>query len=386
MKTKPTKKSERPLVTILVPVYNEERTIKVILEKVLKLPIDNYEVLVVNDASKDKSADIIDRVAKKHKSKHVALSVFTHPRNRGKGAGIKTGLKHAKGRYFVVQDADSEYEPKDIVKVLNAAVKDKRPVVYGSRFLGSIKNMPKPNYYANRFYNILLRVLYGVRMTDMHTCYKMVDTDLMQSLNMSANGFDYATELIGKLLKRKTPIYEVPISFNGRNKSQGKKINYKDGIDCTYKIISFRFTNRLSTESEFEKFMLLVRFGLVGVLGFVCNFTILKLINDYAGVALIPSEIIAAIVALNVTFVAHDQWTYKQFHAESKMKLPLYKRYFVYTASNAFSSVMTVVLFGLLNKALHRLPALALAALVSMVWNYFMNKLIIWRRRGVSND
>lgn len=246
MVTTPSKsKTKNPKLSIMVPVYNEEETIEKILRAVTSLPIDNYEVIVVNDASGDKSLTIIETFAKSFKSPKVQLRVESHPKNRGKGAAIKTALTKARGQYFVVQDADLEYDPRDIPPLLTAALANNREAVYGSRFMGSIDGMPKPNYWANRFYNFMLRRLYDTQITDMHTCYKMVRTPLLQELKMSSEGFDYATELISKLLRRGVDVHELPISFKGRTKKQGKKIDYKDGIECTYKLVQFRFSKKI---------------------------------------------------------------------------------------------------------------------------------------------
>lgn len=235
------KKQLSPLLSILIPVYNEEATIGSVLQRVTDLPIERYEVIVVDDASKDKSKDIIDEFSKVFTSNTVSLKVLYHLKNRGKGAGIKTGLEHAQGQYFIIQDADLEYDPFDIPPLLERALTHDLAVVYGSRFLGNSESMPKPNYYANRFYNFILRRLYDTSITDMHTCYKMVRTDVIRDLKMTSEGFDYATELVSKLLRRGYSIEELPISFKGRTKLEGKKIGVRDGIDCTYMLIKYRF-------------------------------------------------------------------------------------------------------------------------------------------------
>jgi glycosyltransferase involved in cell wall biosynthesis len=242
MKNSPTKKNSKVLLSILVPVYNEEKTLERMLDRVTSLPIDSYEVIVVNDASRDKSAIIIDAFIKKFRNPNVKIQVHTHPKNKGKGAGIQTGIKNATGEYFVIQDADLEYNPKEIPKLLEEAMRNNRPVVYGSRFLGKIEDMAGANYQANRFYNLLVRTLYRTNITDMHTCYKMVKTELIRELKMTSDGFDYAPELVSKLLKRNIEIYEIPISFKGRTKKQGKKIGYKDGVECTISLIKYRFS------------------------------------------------------------------------------------------------------------------------------------------------
>ncbi|HUD10521.1 MAG TPA: glycosyltransferase family 2 protein [Candidatus Saccharimonadales bacterium] len=236
-----TEHSSKPLLSILVPVYNEEATIKEIIEKITSLPIKNYEVLIVDDKSKDKSKEIIEKFSQKFNKPNVKLKILTHDKNSGKGAGIKSGLELAKGEYFIIQDADLEYDPADIPDLLKSAIEDDHTVVYGSRFMGKIQGMPLANNYANRLYNFLLRRLYNTSITDMHTCYKLVNTKLMLDLEMSSEGFDYATELISKLLRRSVAIHEVPINYNGRSKKEGKKIGVKDGIDCAYMILKYRF-------------------------------------------------------------------------------------------------------------------------------------------------
>lgn len=244
-KAKTSKGRGKPLLSILVPVYNEETTIRKILDKTTSLPIKKYEVLVVDDASNDKSRSIIEAFAKKFNKPNVSLKILSHEINRGKGAGIKTALGLAGGEYFIIQDADLEYDPTDIPALLEKARKGKYRAVYGSRFMGKISKMPKANYYANRFYNFLLRRLYKTSITDMHTCYKMVNVELLRDLKMTSEGFDYATELVSKLLRRGVDIHEAPIRFNGRTKKEGKKIGIKDGIDCTYMIFKYRLAKKI---------------------------------------------------------------------------------------------------------------------------------------------
>ena len=242
MKTPAEKSSEQPILSILIPVYNEEKTIRKILDKVTVLPIKNYEIIIVDDMSKDKSKKIIDDFSKKFQKPGVAIKILSHTKNRGKGAGIKTGLMHAQGKYFIIQDADLEYDPADIPALLETAIKGDHRVVYGSRFLGEPQNMPKANYHANHFYNFMLRRLYDTSITDMHTCYKMVKTDILREFNMTSEGFGYATELVSKILQRGINIHELPISFNGRTKKQGKKIGIRDGLDCLYMMLKYRFS------------------------------------------------------------------------------------------------------------------------------------------------
>lgn len=232
-------------LTILVPVYNEQATLPKLLKKLGAIQLPRMaQLIIVNDGSTDKSQEIIDSWIK-NPGLPFSIKVIQHKTNKGKGAGIQTALGLAKGTYFVVQDADLEYNPAEIPQLLKVALSNDAPVVYGSRFLGSIKNMPWPNYWGNRLYNLMLRLLYGVRITDMHTCYKMLRTDLFKSLNIHSMGFGYATEVISKLLRQGISIKEVPISYNGRSVKKGKKITATDGLECLWQIVQYRYKHEL---------------------------------------------------------------------------------------------------------------------------------------------
>ena len=366
-------------LTILVPVYNEENTVNKVLQQTANLPIDQYEIIIVNDASVDKSGEIIDKFEKSFKSKNISLRVISRKRNRGKGAAIKTGIKYATGEYFVIQDADFEYDPREIPKLLKAAQKNGHRVVYGSRFLGEISHMPKANYIANIFYNLLLRVLYGKKITDMHTCYKMVQTDLLRDLDMQSNSFDYATELISKLLKKGVTIHELPIRFHGRTKLEGKKIDVMDGIECLYKLFIYRFMD-ITNERTIASVTVL-RFLLVGLIGFIINYVVLVLLTDLVKLSHIGAEIIAALLAFHVTFVLHDKWTYKLKLVSKPAVLSLSNRYITFILTNSIGAAMTVVVFALAYNYVNRLPALLIGALSGLIWNYLFNSLVIWRTK-----
>lgn len=378
-KTPKVKKSGN-LLTILIPVYNEEKTLKRILNSTASLPTPKYEIIIVDDCSKDKSPQIIADFLKTHKSKNVSVKHFKHPVNRGKGAGIQTGLKHASGEYFVIQDADLEYNPKDIPRLLSRARTGNFDVVYGSRFLGNIKGMPKANYLANRGYNIILRLLYNTKITDMHTCYKMVRTSLLRELGITSNGFDYATELVSKILKRGITIQEVPISFKGRTKKEGKKIDVMDGIECAYKLLRFRFTD---SEKMFgEKSTTFWRFIIVGGVGFISNYIILVLLTQFAGMNHVLAELIAAIIALQITFILHNRWTYILHTPKGTARLTLGARYASYIVSNSMGSLITVIAFSFLYEHLTRLTALLSAAILGLCWNYIINTYVIWQKKN----
>ena len=229
-------------LTILVPVYNEENTLATLLGKLKKILTDEYELIIVDDASTDKSPGIIKDFVARNQQLHV--KTIRHPKNRGKGAGIQSALNQASGRFFIIQDADLEYDPKDIRALLEFAESNDARAVYGSRFKGEIQNMAKPNYYANKWYNFLLRRLYNTAITDMHTCYKLINTALLQEIKIESEGFGYAPELVSKLLRRKVNIHELPVTFYGRTRQEGKKISFRDGISCMADLLTYRFSDK----------------------------------------------------------------------------------------------------------------------------------------------
>jgi putative flippase GtrA len=300
--------------------------------------------------------------------------------NKGKGAGIQSALKIATGEYFVIQDADLEYDPAEIPNLLKFAKQNDYDAVYGSRFLGNIHRMPRANYIANRAYNIILRILYNTNITDMHTCYKMVRTSLLKKLGIVSNGFGYATELVSKLLKSGVIIYEIPISFNGRTKQEGKKIDIMDGLECAYKLISYRYGKN---DTPFTvKRTTVTRFILVGGLGFLTNYALLVLLTELTNLGYILAEIIAALIALHVTFVFHDQWTYRLYTPPGTAMFGFKTRYVTYVFSNALGSLFTVVSFSVLFNYLDRLLSLVIAAIIGVCWNYAANTFIIWRKKN----
>ena len=373
-----------PIITILVPVYNEEKTIYSVLNKVTKLPLDNYEVIVVNDGSTDRSNEIISNFIDSFDNKKVDIKYIKHDKNHGKGAGIKTGLLNAKGKYFTIQDADLEYDPTAIPKLVKKAVDNDLDVVYGSRFLGNIKNMPLANFYANRFYNFLLRRFYNTKITDMHTCYKMVNTKLLKDLKIEANGFNYAPELVSKLLLREIEIVEVPINFNGRTKAEGKKIGIKDGFECVNLLFKYKAeSSKGLIGSLYKERVVASRYALIGSVGFIANYTALMLLTKY-GLNRVIAEVLAVAFALQVTFIFHDKWTYK--HKTLSYKRSLFSRYRTYLVSNSLGAIITVIFFALFSIVFNHLISLALASLVGLFWNYVLNKFVVWKHITESAD
>ncbi len=226
--------SDEPLVSVIVPVYNEERTIATLIERLKAAPF-RKEIIVVDDCSKDKTPEILASIPD--------IIVVRHPQNRGKGAAIRTGLEHASGEIIIIQDADLEYDPNEIPKVVAPIIAGKAQVVYGSRFFrGLPKEMPFPNKVANVILAWAVRLLFFYRLTDEATCYKAFRTELLRSYNLKCERFEFCPEVTAKTLRRGIPIVEVELTnYRPRTKRDGKKIRWTDGLEAIQTLIRYRF-------------------------------------------------------------------------------------------------------------------------------------------------
>lgn len=222
----------KQILSVIVPVYNEENTVSTILKKLADQP-DVSEIIVVNDGS----TDATERKIKAFK--HKKISYFKKA-NGGKGSAIQLGLKYATKEYVLIQDADLEYDPEDIPALLNPIKKGKNNIVYGSRFLGPHLNLLFWHRIGNAFLNFVVNILYNTTLSDMETCYKIVPTKLMRELNLQSRAFEIEPEITCKLLRKGHRIYEVPISYVGRDFSEGKKITWRDGFDALRVIFGIR--------------------------------------------------------------------------------------------------------------------------------------------------
>jgi glycosyltransferase involved in cell wall biosynthesis len=222
-------------LSVIVPAFNEALTIAEILTKLLAQKEIN-QVVVVNDGSTDNTKEIITKLSQKHQK----LTIINHPSNLGKGAAIKTGLNQISGDYVLIQDADLEYDPAEITKLIEPIKNNRTEVVYGSRFFGPHTNMFFWHLVGNKFLNFLVNILYNSILSDMETCYKLLPTNLFKELNIKEKDFGIEPEITCKLLKRQVKIMEVPISYVGRTYQEGKKISWKDGLIAVKVIIRIR--------------------------------------------------------------------------------------------------------------------------------------------------
>jgi glycosyltransferase involved in cell wall biosynthesis len=224
-------------LSILIPSFNEANTITTIISELKKINLKKIklEIIVINDASTDKTLKKIKNISQ--------IKVISHKKNQGKGAAIRTGLNQATGDYVLIQDADLEYDPKDIINLINPILEGKAEVVYGSRFLGPHKNMLFWHFLGNKFLSLTTNILYNTTLSDMEVCYKLIPSKLIKSFNLKSNRFGFEPEVTAKILKQKIRIYEVPISYSGREFSEGKKITWRDGVQAFFLLLKYRLFN-----------------------------------------------------------------------------------------------------------------------------------------------
>ncbi len=225
-------------LSVIVPVFNERNTVVEILRRMraVDLPVDR-EFIVVDDGSDDGTKMVLTQLG------DSTTKVVTHPKNRGKGAAIRTGLSHVTGDLVLIQDADLEYDPDDWIRLLAPVLKGRAQVVYGSRFTGEHRNMLFLHWCGNKMLSLVTNLLYNTTLSDMETCYKLFDRDVIRHVTVKSDRFDFEPEITAKVLRQGVRIYEVPISYAGREFEEGKKITWRDGFAALYALVKFRFVD-----------------------------------------------------------------------------------------------------------------------------------------------
>jgi glycosyltransferase involved in cell wall biosynthesis len=235
-------------VSVLVPAYNEQGTIGRVLEKLSALPIADLEVIVVDDGSTDNTASVVAEFA----NQNANVRFFRQPENQGKTAAIARAIAEAKGEIMIVQDADLEYDPNEILDVISPIQEDVADVVYGSRFL--VKRASRVLYFyhyvANKFLTLLSNILTNRNMSDIETCYKAFRREVIAPLELTSHGFGMEVEITAMVCKTRARTYEVPISYYGRTYDEGKKIGFVDGVAAIWYILFYNLIAPLTQSGQ----------------------------------------------------------------------------------------------------------------------------------------
>ena len=225
-----------PLLSVVMPCYNERTTVEDIVRRVLAVPL-RIELIVVDDGSRDGTREILTELARQHPFKLVFRE-----QNGGKGAALRRGFEEVTGDLVVIQDADLEYSPEEFPQLIELICEGRADVVYGSRFLGRHRVFLFTHYLGNKVLTLATNLLYNTNLTDMETCYKVMRTEVLRSLTLESDGFGIEPELTAKIFKRRYRVYEVPITYDGRGFEEGKKITWRDGLVALWVLVKNRFS------------------------------------------------------------------------------------------------------------------------------------------------
>jgi len=224
-----------PLLSVVMPAFNERPTIEAIIRRVLAVPI-RKELIVIDDCSTDGTRDVLQQL-----QPELGFTLLLQPRNAGKGAALRAGFAQVRGDIVVVQDADLEYSPEEYPELIELICSGRADVVYGSRFRGRHRAFLFVHYLGNRLLTLLTNVLYNTMLTDMETCFKAMRVDVVRSMTLRSNRFGIEPELTAKIFKRGYRVYEIPITYDGRGYEDGKKITWRDGVVAVWTLIRYRF-------------------------------------------------------------------------------------------------------------------------------------------------
>ena len=225
-----------PLLSVVMPVYNEIETAEEMIRRVLAVPL-RTQLIVVDDRSTDGTRDLLVRL-----QKELGFTLLLQQQNRGKGGALRRGFEAVKGDLVVIQDADLEYSPEEFPQLIDLICQGRADVVYGSRFLGRHRVFLFTHYAGNRLLTFITNVLYNTMLSDMETCYKVMRIEVLRSMRLESDGFGIEPEMTAKIFKRGYRVYEVPITYDGRGYEEGKKITWRDGVVALWVLVKYRFT------------------------------------------------------------------------------------------------------------------------------------------------
>jgi glycosyltransferase involved in cell wall biosynthesis len=225
-----------PLLSVVMPVYDERDTIEEIVRRVLAVPL-RIQLIVVDDHSTDGTRELLAGLRDE-----LGFTLLLQPRNMGKGAALRRGFEAVTGDLVVIQDADLEYSPEELPGLIDLICQGRADVVYGSRFLGRHRVFLFTHYLGNRLLTLMTNVLYNTMLSDMETCYKVMRTEVLRSMTLESNGFGIEPELTAKICRRGYRMYEIPITYDGRGYEEGKKIGWRDGVVAIWVLLRYRFS------------------------------------------------------------------------------------------------------------------------------------------------
>jgi glycosyltransferase involved in cell wall biosynthesis len=225
-------------LSVIIPIYNERKTLETIVSRVEAVDLGDIakEIILVDDGSTDGTREILKGYADR-----PGFLVVLHEKNGGKGRAVRTGIEHFTGDIVIIQDADLEYDPQDFPTMLKPILQGKADVVYGSRFKGSGRAFLAHHYYGNKFISFVANILFNTCLSDVETCYKAFRREVFQKIRLRSNTFTIEPEITAKVFKNKFRVFEVPISYSGRDFSEGKKITWRDGFSAIWALVRFRF-------------------------------------------------------------------------------------------------------------------------------------------------
>jgi glycosyltransferase involved in cell wall biosynthesis len=226
-----------PVLSVVMPVYNERQTIDEIVARVLSVPM-TIQLIVVDDYSTDGTRERLAELQREH-----GFTLLLQERNQGKGAALRRGFAAVQGNLVVIQDADLEYSPGELPMLAELIIDGRADVVYGSRSLGRHRVFMFTHYVGNRIVTLLTNILYNTMLTDMETCYKVMRREVLDGMTLTSNGFGIEPEMTAKIFKRGYRVYEIPISYDGRSYEEGKKIGWRDGVVALWVLLRHRFTD-----------------------------------------------------------------------------------------------------------------------------------------------
>jgi glycosyltransferase involved in cell wall biosynthesis len=226
-----------PLLSVVMPVYNERETVEEMIRRVLAVPL-RIQLIVVDDGSRDGTREILAGL-----QGELGFQLVLQERNQGKGAALRRGFEEVRGDLVVIQDADLEYSPEEYPQLIELICQGRADVVYGSRFLGRHRVFMFSHYLGNRIVTLLTNILYNTMLTDMETCYKVMRAEIVKGMNLQSNGFGIEPEMTAKIFKGGHRVYEIPITYDGRGYDQGKKITWRDGFVALWILLKFRVTD-----------------------------------------------------------------------------------------------------------------------------------------------